>query len=127
MKFKIFLVILIVGFLFFIKTIESESPTTELPEPTAKEMVAFYFGSDADRMIDIFTCESGLRQFDSNGVVITSPTRDFGIAQINEKVWDKTANEMGLDYKGSIYDNLKLAKHIYEIQGKNAWVCNKKV
>lgn len=127
MKFKIFLVILIIGFLFFIKTLQAESPTAELPEPTAKEMVAFYFGDDAKRMEQIFTCESGLRQFDSEGVVITSPTRDFGIAQINEKVWDKTAKQMGLDYKGSMYDNLKMAKHIYDVSGKNAWVCHRKV
>jgi hypothetical protein len=127
MRYKIFLVILIVSFLFFIKTIQAESPTAELQEPTATQMVAFYFGDDAKRMEQIFKCESGLRQFDTNGNVIMSHTRDFGVAQINEKTWDSTAKEMGLDYKNSMIDNLKMARHIYDVQGKKAWVCASKI
>jgi hypothetical protein len=119
--------IFIVGIMLSTNPLNAESPTADLPETTATQLVAFYFGDDAKRMEQIFTCESGLRQFDSEGNVIVSPTRDFGIAQINEKVWDSKAKEMGLDYKGSMFDNLKMAKHIYDVSGKRAWVCNRKV
>lgn len=106
-------------------TANAEAPTAELPDPSATQMVAFYFGKDAKRMEQIFTCESGMKQFDSKGKVIMSPTRDFGIAQINEKVWDKKAKQLGLDYKGSMIDNLQMAKYIYTQSGKGAWVCNR--
>lgn len=114
----------IVGIMLSVNPLQAESPTTELPEPTSTQLVDFYFKEDAPRMKEIFTCESGLRQFDDNGNVIMSPTRDFGLAQINEKTWDTKAKEMGLDYKGSIEDNVKLAKYIHDVSGHKAWVCN---
>ena len=126
MKLKIILGTFIIGLSIFVTT-NAEAPITVLPEPTATELVAFYFGKDAKRMEQIFKCESGLRQFDTKGNVIMSYTRDFGLTQINEKTWDKKAKEMGLDYKGSMIDNIKMAKHIYDVSGKNAWVCNRKV
>ena len=74
-------------------------------------------------MVAVLNCESGLRQFDSKGQTIVSHTRDFGIAQINEKTWDQVAVDKGLDYKNSLEDNIAMAKHILEVQGRNAWVC----
>jgi len=106
---------------------QAEAPIGEIPEPTPSELVDFYFKEDADRMKKVFACESGLKQFDLKGNVITSHTRDFGIAQINEKTWDKKSKEMGLDYKNNIQDNLKLAKYIYDVSGERAWVCSRKV
>ena len=68
-------------------------------------------------MLAIANCESGFKQ------EAVSHTRDFGVMQINEKTWDATAREMGLDYKNNEDDNLKMARHIYEVQGREAWVC----
>ena len=125
MRFIFLIISIIVGILLFVTTSEAEAPTAVLPELNASEMVLIYFGNDAQRMKQIFTCESGMKQFDSKGNVIMSPTRDFGIAQINEKTWDRKAKELGLDYKGSMVDNLKMAKYIYTQSGHRAWVCNR--
>ena len=114
-------------FLLLAPNVQAEAPTTLLKETTPKELVEFVFKEDAQRMIKVFTCESGLRQFDKSGNVIKSHTNDYGITQINEKTWDKKAKEMGLDYKGNIYENLLMAKHVYDISGESAWVCSKKV
>lgn len=124
MKLKTILGTFIIGISIFVTT-NAEAPVTDLPDPSATEMVAFYFGKDAERMMEIFTCESGMKQFDSKGNVIMSHTRDFGIAQINEKVWDKKAKELGLDYKGSMIDNLQMAKYILDRTSPQAWVCNR--
>lgn len=75
----------------------------------------------------VFGCESGHRQLKEDGSPLASPTNDFGFAQVNRKVWHTTAIEMGLDYQNSLEDNLKMAKHIYEVQGISAWVCAHKL
>ncbi len=82
---------------------------------------------DEPIMAQIAYCESGYRQFDENGAPLKSRTNDYGIFQINSKIWDKKAKEIGLDYKGSPIDNIKMARYIYEHQGKKAWVCYGKV
>jgi len=129
MRFIFLIISIILAILLLLTTqVESaEAPIGEIPEPTATQMVAFYFGDDAKRMEQIFICESGLRQFKDDGTVVISPTRDFGLTQINEKTWDKKAKELGLDYKGSMIQNLQMARYIYDVQGKNAWVCHRKV
>lgn len=69
-------------------------------------------------MIPVFKCESGLR-LDARG-----PTNDWGIAQIHADTWDKKAQELGLDYKNNPYDNLKMARWIYDNAGGiDNWVC----
>lgn len=94
---------------------------------SAEQKIKITFGEHSDRMIKIAKCESGLRQFDTKGKTIISKTNDYGLFQINEGSWDKTAQQMGLDYKGSETDNVLLAKHILDVQGFDAWVCNSKI
>lgn len=68
-------------------------------------------------MLAVAKCESGLNQ------EAKSHTNDFGLMQINEASWHQVALELNLDYKSSIEDNLKMARHIFEVQGVTAWVC----
>jgi len=75
------------------------------------------FPEEPEKMLAIARCESSLNQD------AVSPTRDFGVFQINEASWDDLSTEMGLDYKGSVRDNLLMARHVYEVQGLSAWVC----
>lgn len=75
------------------------------------------------KMSDIVSCESGYRQYDKSGKVLTSGTNDIGIFQINES-WIPTATEMGYDITKPA-DNFKFAGHILKVQGYNAWVCNR--
>lgn len=75
-------------------------------------------------MLDIVQCESQFRQFDKNGNTLRSKTSDIGIMQINRVHW-KEANRLGLDIWNSVDDNIKMGKIIYDIQGIDAWSCNK--
>ena len=84
---------------------------------TTEEKIVKTFPEQPELMLAIANCESGFNQD------AVSHTRDFGTMQVNEKVWDSTANEMGLDYKNNEDDNLEMARHIYEVQGVTAWVC----
>lgn len=68
-------------------------------------------------MLAVANCESGLRQD------AVSHTNDFGVMQINKATWHEIANELELDYQNNEDDNLKMARYIYEVQGRNAWVC----
>ena len=79
------------------------------------------FPEEPEIMLAIANCESGFNQ------EAVSHTNDHGVMQINEATWDETAQELGLDYKNSLDDNLKMARYVYEIQGKDAWVCFNKV
>ena len=88
------------------------------PRPkTIEEKIRLAFPEEPNNMLAIVNCESGFNQS------AVSHTRDFGLFQINEKTWDATAQEMGLDYKGSLDDNITMARYVYDIQGINAWVC----
>lgn len=78
-------------------------------------------------LYQIAICESGVKQWSSDGKTIVSPTNDYGILQINHNAWDKTAQSLGLDYKNSLVDNVKMAKVVYQEQGLQAWSCQKKV
>lgn len=89
-------------------------------QPEIEHKIKRAFPDNYEVMLAVARCESGLKQS------AVSHTRDFGVMQINEAVWDGVANEMGLDYKSSIDDNIKMAQHIYEVQGISAWVCHNK-
>lgn len=91
-----------------------------------KGKIKRYF-EDVPEMVAIAECESGFRQFDSDGNPLRSPTNDFGAMQINRKVWHKKSIELGYDYQNDLDDNLKMARYVYEQQGLDAWVCAKKV
>ena len=105
----------------------AEPHEEEIKVINVEDLIRQTFPEAPDTMVSVANCESGLKQFDSRGQVITSHTKDFGILQINEKFWDLKAKELGLDYKGSLEDNLKMARHIYDVQGKKAWVCYQKM
>jgi hypothetical protein len=90
---------------------------------TIEEKIIKTFPEAPELMLAIAKCESGVKQFREDGTVVKSPTRDFGLFQINEKTWHRVAQELGYDYKGSLDDNLKMARYVYDTQGITAWVC----
>lgn len=90
--------------------------------PTDKELLIEYFGSNWQTFHDLAFCESRNRQFDSKGAVITSSTKDYGYLQINQ-IWSAKADQLGLDFKSSLADNIRMAKYVYQQQGLKAWSC----
>lgn len=75
-------------------------------------------------MVSVAKGESGLKQWHDNGTLVTGivDSRDSGLFQINSGYWDAEAKRLGLDYKNSIEDNVKMARHIADVQGITAWV-----
>ena len=107
---------------------EVEAQTTFIPvtvSPIDVSTSTKLLNAFPKRMLDVFRCESGLKQFESDGTVVLSPTLDVGIAQINLKTWLKKSQLMGLDIINSQEDNLKMAKWIYDNVGEQAWVCSR--
>lgn len=96
-----------------------EPPTIEYirKEKTIEEKIYETFPEEPDTMLAIARCESGLNQS------AVSHTDDHGLMQINAPSWDSKAEELGLDYKGSADDNLRMARYIYDHGGKEHWVC----
>jgi len=70
-------------------------------------------------MVEVARAESGIRQFDANGNVIMSPTKDAGLFQINWVNWD-TAKRLGYDIY-TVEGNIAMAKYLLRSQGLNAW------
>lgn len=78
--------------------------------------------------VAIAKCES---QYDQTGdlfvqskhVLWYGQERSFGLFQIHEPDWDETAKRLGLDYKNNPYDNIAMARHIYELRGWQPWTC----
>ena len=64
----------------------------------------------------IFECESNWNLYAFN-----SKTKDAGLAQINIPTWDKTAQQLGYDYKNNPEDNIDFALWILENVGVKAW------
>jgi hypothetical protein len=89
-------------------------------KPDIEHLIWQTFPEEYEVMLAIAICESGLNQ---NAV---SHTNDYGIFQVNQATWDSVAKEMGLDYKNSVADNLKMARYVYDVQGIDAWVCHSK-
>ncbi len=75
-------------------------------------------------MVKVAKGESGLRQWHDNGKLVTGivDPRDSGLFQINSGHWEEEAKRLGLDYKNSIVDNVKMARYIADTQGITAWV-----
>lgn len=97
---------------------------TTSPE-ALKSLIRNEFEND-EVMLKIAHCESGTRHFDKQGNVIRSHTNDVGLMQINVPTWESKAKDMGIDIY-TAEGNVKMAKHILEVQGLDAWVCYQKM
>lgn len=90
---------------------------------TIEDKIRRAFPEIPDLMVEIARCESGLRQFDDNGNYIASHTSDSGLLQINDFYWAEKAEELGLNYKWNVEDNIAMARHIFDVAGVESWVC----
>lgn len=72
-------------------------------------------------MLKVAFCESGLKQFNSDGTVVENNTsHDVGIFQINLKYHLLDAEKMGIDIY-TAEGNVKFAKVLYNQFGLNPW------
>lgn len=78
--------------------------------------------TDAPDMVAVAKCESGFRQFSSEGVVLRggSAGKYIGIFQIGERLHIAPATKLGLDIL-TIDGNIAYARHLYDQQGIAPW------
>lgn len=78
------------------------------------------------KLYAIATCESGLRQFDSEGKVIRGKINhyDTGILQINRQYHIQNANKLGYDID-TLDGNISYGKYLYDTQGTRPWLASK--
>lgn len=87
-------------------------------------MISFE-GEELAHFYQLALCESSGRQSAMN--VNKNGTIDRGLLQINS-VHEPEARKLGLDYKNSIEDNVRMARIIYDRQGYSAWLtCSTKL
>lgn len=115
---------LFLAFFWFADKVSAETyyPLTDKElELHVKHLIEKEFGTGTP-MLKVAYCESKYKQFNKNGSVHRGKVNDLdaGIFQINEKYWLKESKKLGLDIH-TIEGNIKMAKHIKEKQGMNAW------
>lgn len=86
-----------------------------------KEFVVEKFGATSP-MVRIAGCESGFRQFDTNGNVLRGGynPKDVGVFQINEQYHKEAATKIGINLE-TIDGNLEYAKKLYDAEGTKPW------
>lgn len=102
---------------------QSEKAETKVLETvnTTKSKVQEYF-SDIPVMVDVAKCESGFKQFNSDGSVIrgVSNSQDVCVMQINEKYHADTAIRLGYNLY-TLDGNMAYARYLYQTQGTAPW------
>ena len=87
---------------------------------TIEEKIRAMFPEDPDRAVAIAKCESGMRADAFNGKN-RNGSWDAGVMQIN------SVHKYSKEYLFNVDNNLKVARKLYDRQGFNPWVCNRKV
>jgi len=83
-------------------------------------LIRAVFPEDPNRFVAIAICESSLEQ-NKDGKVVENPvTKDYGLFQIHY-TWIPTAESMGLNIEGSVYDNIEFARYLYDTYGIKPW------
>src|ERR1700690_4182640 len=90
--------------------------------PSAESSVRSYF-SDIPVMIAIANCESGFREFNSDGSVLHGGTDDSmtGIFQIDPSIHASKALSMGFDLN-TVDGNMGYARYLYGAEGTTPWI-----
>lgn len=76
----------------------------------------------------IMFCESGGKHIGKNGQVIVNGNKngsvDIGIMMINDRIWGKTATDMGLNLWVE-KDNREFGKYLFAKYGSEPWIWSK--
>ena len=101
--------------------------TVEVIESLSTEEIVRVVFRESPIMSEIIRCESGYRQFDSDGDVLRGKvnSKDVGLAQINEAYHLQEAKRLGLDIY-SVEGNLLYAKVLYQKNKTKDWTASRK-
>lgn len=99
----------------------AEDQVPEVEVKTIEEKIITELGVE---FISIARCESGIKQFNSDGSVLISRTSDVGIFQINQVHWDN-AKRLGIDID-TVDGNIGFAKLLKQQNGTRDWYMSSK-
>lgn len=98
-----------------------EARITQYASNDVERVIEEVFGPDAPLMKRVAHCESSMRQFDRNGVVISNPiTADRGIFQVNVEYHGDAAKKAGLNIY-TLEGNVAYAKVLFDQSGVQPW------
>ncbi len=97
--------------------------TPEIPQTIEGKIISI---TNDPVMVKIATCESGLKQFETDGSVRTGKVNplDKGLFQINEKYHLDNAKKMGLDIY-TVEGNIHYAEYLHQKNGYSDWKASK--
>lgn len=107
-------------------TTASSTPSATVPNPylssaAVEARVRQYF-ADSAVMVSIAKCESGFRQFNSDGTPLDGGSGGMiGVFQIGRAVHDEYAKSIGLDIN-TLEGNLGYARYLYAKDGTDPWL-----
>jgi len=94
--------------------------TPALPTLVETEAAVRSYFVDVPAMISIAKCESGFRQYNTNGTPLRGSGLYIGVFQIDEKIHAGAALGMGMDIY-TLDGNLAYAKYLYSKAGTRPW------
>jgi len=114
---------IILNVLFVQTAIAEDTQPIQIIEVTIEDRIKEVFPEQSTLMIHIAKCESGLKQYNSNGKVLISKTSDKGVFQINQVHWEN-AKKLGFDID-TLEGNLSYARYLYDRNGTKDWYMSK--
>lgn len=111
----------ILSFVFYPQiALMATTSTPALPTLAETETAVREYFADIPAMISIAKCESGFRQYTTNGTPLRGSNLYIGVFQIDEKIHADIARGMGMDIF-TLDGNLAYAKYLYEKSGTRPW------
>lgn len=104
--------------------------TQEMRDMTSEDikgLIGEVWGNKAHIGVAIAKCESGIRQFETNGMILRGRqvNQDIGIMQINSDYHEDTYLRVGIDVF-TPEGNVTYGKYLYDSQGIQPWSASKK-
>ncbi|HET8574559.1 MAG TPA: hypothetical protein VFM02_00090 [Candidatus Paceibacterota bacterium] len=118
------LLLFVLGALFFSPSVvfAENASSSEYLSPAAVEQKTEEVFADTPVLINIAHCESGFRQYTTDGQPFHGGAggQMIGVMQLYGSIHEKAAQALGFDIN-TLEGNLGYAKHLYEQQGTQPW------
>jgi hypothetical protein len=117
---KYFKFLVIVSVISTLASLAPQTAAADNPNAMVENIVNFYF-ADVPTMIDIARCETGFRQYNSDGSALHDASGTYvGVFQISEQIHTPKATALGFDIR-TIDGNLGYARYLYTSSGTGPW------
>ena len=90
-----------------------------------KRLIIETFPEASQMALAVANCESSYKMIQSHHIQPYGRELSWGVFQIHDPAWKARAEQLGLDYRNSVRDNIKMARYIYDKHGWSPWSCTK--